>query len=185
MTSSFLYKTLCWVSIFMLEFQTLQATHNINRGVKTKAKKRTVKCKMFIKLWLTAERLRWGPSDRITSSVRSDWSESQTKPMVTISGEFIRTRLIPILWPHLLWKTKKQKKKEHSFTQKQVTKKHIEQITEKWYLNLLNNCSFTEHELIKALYIGHLLDSYEGPQSYLLLVTVPQMTRVCVEASVD
>lgn len=80
---------------------------------------------------------------------------------------------------------KETKKKEHSFTQKQVTKKHIEQITEKWYLNLLNNCSFTEHELIKALYIGHLLDSYEGPQSYLLLVTVPQMTRVCVEASVD
>lgn len=59
---------------------------------------------------LTAERLRWGPSDRITSSVRSDWSESQTKPMVTISGEFMRTRLILILWPQLLYKRKTQEK---------------------------------------------------------------------------
>ena len=52
---------------------------------------------------LTPERLRFDPRERITSSVRSDWSESHTKPMVTICGEFMRTRRILILWPQLLW----------------------------------------------------------------------------------
>lgn len=51
---------------------------------------------------LTPERLRCGPRDRMTSSVRSDCSESHTNPMVTISGEFINTRRILILCPQLL-----------------------------------------------------------------------------------
>lgn len=39
---------------------------------------------------------------RTTSSVRSECSESQTKPIVTISGQFIKTRRIFIFWPQLL-----------------------------------------------------------------------------------
>lgn len=38
---------------------------------------------------------------------------------------------------------------------------------------------------IKRLWNGHLLDSYEGPRSYMQLVTVPQMTPLCDEAFVD
>ena len=53
---------------------------------------------------LTPERFRCGPSDLMTSSVRSDCSASHTNPIVTISGQFMSTRRIFILWPQLLCK---------------------------------------------------------------------------------
>lgn len=87
--------------------------------------------------------------------------------MVTISGEFMRTRLIPILCPHLLWK---RKITPSGYTPKLV-RKEINQQIKKRYVNYGA--------------WANLLDSCEGPLLYLLLVTVPQMTRVSVEASVD
>lgn len=53
---------------------------------------------------LTPHRFKRGPSDRMTSSVRSDCSASQTNPIVTISGQFMSTRRILILWPQSLCK---------------------------------------------------------------------------------
>lgn len=91
--------------------------------------------------WLTAERLRWGPSDRMTSSVRSDWSESQTKPMVTISGEFMRTRLILIFCPQLLWKIK-TKKKITVVTKGKYTPKPLSK-------NYYQNCYTSKETLLK------------------------------------
>lgn len=43
-----------------------------------------------------------GLPDSTISSVKSECSESQTKPIVTISGQFIKTRRIFIFWPQLL-----------------------------------------------------------------------------------
>lgn len=41
----------------------------------------------------------------MTSSAKSEWSESHTSPIVIICGAFINTRRIRILSPQLLWNT--------------------------------------------------------------------------------
>lgn len=51
---------------------------------------------------LTSPRRRQVPRLWMTSSARSEWSESHTSPMDTISGEFIRTRRIRSTSPQLL-----------------------------------------------------------------------------------
>lgn len=59
-------------------------------------------------VYITPQRLRRGPSDQMTSSVRSDCSASQTNPIVTISGQLRSTRRILMLWPQSLCKTWKK-----------------------------------------------------------------------------
>lgn len=51
---------------------------------------------------LTSPRRRHVPSVWMTSSARSERSESQTRPMVTISGLLRRTRLVWSCCPHRL-----------------------------------------------------------------------------------
>lgn len=48
----------------------------------------------------------------MTSSVRSDCSESHTNPMVTISGQFRSTRRILMLWPQSLCRTEGGRKEK-------------------------------------------------------------------------
>lgn len=52
---------------------------------------------------LTSPSRRQVPRVWMTSSARSEWSESQTRPMVIISGLLRRTRAIRSCWPHRLW----------------------------------------------------------------------------------
>lgn len=51
---------------------------------------------------LTSPRCRQVPSVWMTSSARSECSESHTRPMVMISGLLRRTRAIRSCWPHWL-----------------------------------------------------------------------------------
>lgn len=98
----------------------------------------------------------------------------------------MRTRLILILCPQLLWKRKTQKKAKVFVNPYTLLNKGWSLFVDTGFCRTLDTLSGNVNNVfIKTLCTGHLLDSCEGPQSYLLLVTVPQMTRVCVEASVD
>lgn len=57
---------------------------------------------------LTSPRRRQVPKLCMTSSARSEWSESHTSPMDTISGEFISTRRIRNTSPQLLCDGKRE-----------------------------------------------------------------------------
>lgn len=52
-------------------------------------------------VYLTSPSRRTVPKLWMTSSARSEWSESHTRPMVMISGEFIRTRRMRSFSPQL------------------------------------------------------------------------------------
>ena len=58
---------------------------------------------------LTSPRRRQVPRLCMTSSARSEWSESHTSPMDTISGEFISTRRIRNTSPQLLCDEEKKR----------------------------------------------------------------------------
>jgi len=78
---------------------------------------------------LTPERLRFGPRERMTSSVRSDCSASHTKPMVTISGQFISTRRIFILCPQLLCNAQdKITNYRSNYTEQNVKQRHADAV---------------------------------------------------------
>ncbi len=58
---------------------------------------------------LTSPNRRHVPRLWMTSSARSEWSESHTRPMLMISGQFIRTRRIRNISPQLLWNNEREK----------------------------------------------------------------------------